>query len=379
MSEIENQNAAAQQEAPARESFDSNSMFNDPIEIADYDDSIPISDNFWSASDEAIENEKDLNQPPANTPAPENQGANPDGDLVFKDELLQQQEAAEENKSDDELKALLEKRGYKVDKPQEQDVNAQRNQESVRLTTVISDAEKFLTLAPEVIAREKVRADLSREYQRTGRQNLINGEEFQLDLDSELEQYTQNPALLNIFANNVKTEVQNVIDKSKNDKEKIDNEINTETKKILIEKRTGYQNSLKAIHKSGIFGVKPTAEEANEIYNSIISGEFTKAVNSDPNLVTEFATFRKFREQINSKLGGPTYGEGARAAAEAINGGPLKTETPLSKIVQNTNQGVSSGGTNNRRESWKAETVKVENPDDVNKNKIIAGAGASFL
>lgn len=357
--------------------IDSFSMFNEPVQVEDYDDgNIDVSDDFWSALEPQAEESAEAEQEPQQAPADAPEGEATEDDLSFDDPLFTEEEAKEEVKSDDDLKAELEKRGFKVVKEGEDqsDPNVQRTQEVSRLSSVIQDAKSFLSLPAEEIVREKVRSNLVREYQQSGRQGLINSEEFKLQEEEEYEQYAQNSALLNMYAENVKNEVQNVINASENQLKEITTKIEQETKKALTEKRTSLQNGIKSIHKSGIFGIKPTPEESKEIYNSIISGEFTKQVNSDPNLVAEFATFLKFRENITSKLGGPTYGEGVKTAVEAINGGPLKSETSLPSAVKNTANGITgSGGQNDRSKSWGAQYVNLDAADP--EKTVVAGRG----
>lgn len=385
MSEIDNNPAgagspegnAAQQQNPIADPY---SMFNDPVNVMDFeeDDEIPISGNLWSSEEpENLEGSQSPTDAPAGGAVDESEAAEA---LVFDDPIIEKEQASAEKKSDDDLKAELEKRGFKVDKVEDVDVNVQRTQELSRINTLISDAKNFLSLPPQKMVEEKVRAELARQYISSGRQGLIGNEEFQIELESELEQYTGNPALLNIYANNVKTEVQNVIQQNEGKANQITSEIDTEVKEKLIKSRAGIQNGLTAIHGSGIFGIKPTSEETKEIYNSIISGEFSKTVNSDPNLVAEFATYRKFREQIHSKLGGPTYGEGVKAAAETINGGPLKSESSLATVVKNTANGVTGiSGQNDRKKSWSQQRVEIPTQNDGQKQVIAGSNGVGFL
>lgn len=363
----------SQEQNPIEDSY---SMFNSPISVDDFDDEeVPLSKDFWSDTSEdpeptdPVDDEVDLGDDPDDSA---------EDDLTFEDDVLGEQEASQEAKSDEELRAELEKRGYKVAKEDENDKGNQRTQEISRLSSMIEDGKKFLELPAETIVREKVRANLSREYQQTGRGNLIGGEDFIMELESEFDQYSQNNALLNIYADNIKTEVKNVINGTESQLNAINAEVAQENKKALIEKRTNLQGAIKSIHKSGIFGIKPTPQESQEIYQSIISGELTKTVNSDPNLVAEFGTFLKFREKINAKLGGPSYGEGVKNAVEAINGGTLKTESSLRKAVKSTAPGVTgSGEQSNRNNSWSMNYVPLE--EDKDQNSLVAGRGAGFL
>lgn len=358
-----------------QDQIDPYSMFNDPVNLDAFDDEeeIPITGNPWGV--DASESTED---PEPEKPLFQNEEPSKEVALNFEDEVIKEQKDSAESKTDAELIAELEKRGITVAKPKEEDVNAQRTEELQRLNSTITSAESFLNLPPEKIVREKLRSNLVKQYTSSGRQSQIESDDFQIDLESELEKYTENSTLLNIYSDNIKREVQDVIRETKEKAGEINSVVEKEIKQTLVQKREKLQSGVTAIHASGIFGIRPTAKESEEIYDSIISGEFTKSVNSDPNLVAEFATFIKFREKINSKLGGPTYGEGVKSAAETINGGPLKTESSLGTVVRNATQGVTGSGNNNdRRKSWEQKTVEL--PKTSESSNVVAGAGSSFL
>lgn len=378
MSEIDNQAGAfAQQNNERSAETDPFSMFNEPINMDDDDgDDIPIQDDFFSFN--ANDNQGSEENPDDNNQEAQEQTQENDVDLVFDDEIVEEQKNSDENKTDEELIALAAKRGLVLKKEEVVDVNAERTIELQRLNQSVSNMESFLNLSDEQVVKEKIKAETTRRYIQENKQHLIGTEDFEMELEAEYSQVSEHNSLFKIYADNVRREVQSGLDANKAKVSSINEEIESENKKALTEKRTSLQSSLKSIYQSGIFGIKLTPEESKEIYNSIISGDFSKTVNNDPNVLAEFATYQKFRQQIISKLGGPTYGEGVKAAAEKLNGGALQTETPLASAIRNSSQSATTtGDNNNRKKAWSNGTVAQ--PTNPSQEKVVVAGTGGFL
>lgn len=351
------------------------SIFDTPIQIQNDEDgeSIKISENFDTTNFDNDYQEEDDEQPDNQENEEEDfeqeEGVEGDplDDVDFGDELTKihaQRESEEEDKFNEndaieKLKAL----GYNVDKastPENED-----KLEINRLNDLISRGNDFLNLSDLEVVKRKVKSDLSQKYIDSGRQHLIGTEDFENEFEEEMLDYEDNPKLLQMFASNVRRDVRDNIKEYEEDKGKITNKITQREQQQLAQNRLKLQDSIKTMlgNKNGFLGIQLSVEDSKEIYNSITSGKFTKQVNSDPNLVAEFAAFIRFRDQIKERIGGPSFGEGVKAAVDAMTGNKGATKSSLGTMMASP----SSKNDGRSRKSWAMPTISDEELDKSTK------------
>ena len=364
-------------------------VFNDPIPVTsdDGDDIYVSGDPFQSNFGKTPEQQtpppvaqqlEQGQQPEAGQNA---QAQNQELDIDFEDELTKNvnpsQPQNQENEED--LIKKLQEKGYKIEKEGATSENKEEALEMERIDGLLNQANQFISQPDNVVVKEKLRSDLAKQYSQRGKQHLVGSEEFEIELEGEYSEYENNPAMTKLFADNVRRDVKEVISQNEQQKNQIVAKREQAEQQKVAENRINLQNGIKAIASSneGFLGVKITPEVSKKIYNSVISGEFAKTVNSDPNLVAEFATYIEHREEIRKKLGGPSYGEGVKAAVDALLGNNKDARTtPLTQAMTSSSNG--QGGAVNRKSSWGIDTVKVEGDKKDEKAKV-AGSGLSFL
>lgn len=373
------ENLSQEQEPVVQEEV--KSIFDTPIPVEDSEDGeyIRVKDEFESSfsnnDDQGGEdyangqrdNGNDNDEDPIN---PNIQPGEEQEDIDFDDELtkLHKQREEEEQKEFDENDAIerLKAMGYNVDK--EVSPESQEKLELDRLNGLINRGNEFLSLPDEEVVKRKIRTDLSQKYLDQGKQHLIGSTEFEEEIEDEFLEYEGNSRMLQVFASSIRRDVKDAIKEHEDERNQISGKINQREQQQVAENRLKLQDSIKSMvkDKNGFLGIKLSIEDSKEIYQSVTSGSFAKQVNSDPNLVAEFAAFIRFRDQIKDRIGGPSYGEGVKAAVDAITGNKVATKSPLGTMMASTSSKSEKGG----RKSWAMPTVSSE---ELDKSVVVAG------
>lgn len=334
-----------------------NEMFNTPVNLrSDDDDYLPIGfgDNFENQEGDNPNSQRGQN-PPANEEA-----------IVFDDNLEDLQGESEEDKLIKDLTA----KGYVVNKQEEIPLDEQYREKLKLIDGVIEKANQFISLPNVEICREKIKTDKASFYRTTGRESLIGSEEFNIDVDAESERFIDDPAFAEIYANNVRREVKEGILKSKQEeKDGVTKEINSAYTSKITENKTNLQASLTKIYKEGFAGQKFSQEELNHVYKNVISGNFSKQVKDNPDALIELALIQAYKEKILGKTnGGPTYGEGVKAAVDALRGKEA-TRSPLGVAIDKSGSANSRTGAYTR--DW-SDIVDM-NDESMKGKKVIGG------
>lgn len=333
-----------------------NELFNTPVNLrSDDDDYRPV--NFGGNTEDNLEN----------NPNPNGQQDPPPADdvVVFDDNLETLEGETEEDKIIKELTA----KGYVVNKQEEVPIDQQFREKLQVIDSVISKANEFIALPNVEICKEKIRTDKANFYRTTGRESMIGSEEFNIDVDAEAERFVDDPAFAEIYANNVRRDVREGILKQKQDeKEGITKEIDTVYNTKINENKSNLQASLNKKYKEGFAGQKFSQEELNVVYKNVISGNFTKQVKDNPDVLIELALFQMYKEKILGKVGGPTYGEGVKAAVDSFNGKDA-TRSPLGIAID------KSASANSRTGAYKRDWSDIVdmNDESMKGKKVIGG------
>lgn len=358
-------------------------VFNEPFTMLNEDDvqgtQIPMHD--WTQNNEEENdltnqnNNDDVTNQQAASQQAENNNQNANDDLVFDDEV--KTTSTQDELNEEEIIAKLKEKGYDVAKKDAVPEDKKQEIELKRIDSFLEQANNFITQNDETVVKEKLKNDLAKSYIAKGKQHLIGTEDFEIDLEAEYSEYEDNATLRKLYAENVRRDVKELIAKNESEKNKITQETEKEIQSRIAENKMKLQETIKDINKQGIFGLQVSVDAAKEIYKSVVDGSFTKAVNSDPSLVAEFATYLKYREDIKKTIGGPTYGEGVKAAVDALAGNEkTATKSPLTQAMNNASS-QGQGGALNRKQSWALPTVNDEQAD--NKKPYVAGEIKTFL
>ena len=330
------------------EDFFSSSNYNDEHEQAQASENIdnnaaPVI-NFDDTDDKPKGDENHQNNNP-NQINFEDDTASAEEDDIFKEE-----EAIEK------LKAL----GYDVKKDEPQNAFEAKQVQIQSIDQIISGLESYLGYDDMELCKQKAIEDLKADYKKTGREGLINTEEFKLELESTIQEYEYNPRLTKLEANTIRNDINNYINQKKSEKQGIVAEVEKEQADRIKQNRLSLQNKMTSFANKNLFGNKVDEDIVKNSYKKIVSGDFAKKINEDQELQAEFAIYLELKDRgLISSSGKATYKEGVADAVNAINGKNVKTSaTPLDKTVSRPGAGNSII---DRISKWGARTeVKSE-------------------
>jgi hypothetical protein len=306
---------------------------------------------------------------PAGTP-------NPEPKVKFDDELVNKyaQKQSTDELSEEELIQRLQQKGYSAPvKEEEKSEDFVENQELQRLNNELQNAENFLKQPDAEVIRIKSRDELIKKYQSLGKAHLVGTEDFEIDLEATVEEITQSEHQAKMYAESIRNGIATYKNNVEAQKQNLNTKRQEKRDQAVAQSRLKLQGSLENIVSGGkFFGVDVNTEQALEVYNEITSGEFTKTVNSNPDLVAKFAFFTKNLEAIESLLGGATYGQGVKDTVTAIRDkGTQQSRSPISAAI---NSSQAQGGAN-RLDSWKLPTIEDDQKQPDTTPKYVAGRG----
>ncbi len=348
-------------------------FFDEPIEIQtdEMDDVITYDHDFHNGisalgndedpsddeSDDSINfDDDDSNEEDQDRSSGEFEKGKSKDEIDFEDDLVEKKEEDDVFKAEEAIEKLK-NLGYKIDKGNSEDPDVIRQNELQTLDKMISNIENFINQDDLVLCRQRVIQDLTEEYKKNGRSSEINGDDFKADVDAQMDEYNYNTRMASLEAKTIRNEMTQFISQKKAEKQKIENEIESDKAEKTRIHRRELQESFKGYKNKNLFGQKITEEAIKNAYKKMVSGEVAKTVNNDKNIQAEFALFLELRDEI-SKSGGGTYGEGVAAAVNALNGDTKPTKTSLNRTVQRP-----SSGNNllDRYASWGARTEVKDN------------------
>ena len=136
-----------------------------------------------------------------------------ENEFNFNDELVNEFGSKEKTAFDaDSAIKELQKQGYNVQKLQPTDENQAESAEYQRLENEYNNASLFMNKSDDDVIADKVRDDLTREYEAWGKQHLIGTQEFNEEVEDKIYKISENPTQKELYANNVRNSVQRYID-----------------------------------------------------------------------------------------------------------------------------------------------------------------------
>ncbi len=280
----------------------------------------------------------------------------------------EEEQKALDQKGTEEDAVLIEKLkslGYDVSKKEVPNEDQVFNDKMKIYENSIEQSEQFIALDDDRIVQEKVKFDLMSKYRSTGREHLINSQEFEIEAEAEFDTYDSNDALKKIYADNIRRDIkEGVLAKTTNAKQQLIEEQSKKIDQKINESKANLRNSFNEIFAQGLLGMKFEKEEIQNAFDYISSGKFSKEIKDDPNSLAELALYRLNRDKIVSKIGGPTYGEGVRDAIKELEGGKKDTSH-----ISNAMQKSAGKSQSNSVRDW--SSFLDENSDEIKDKKII--------
>lgn len=274
--------------------------------------------------------------------------------------------AAQNQVLDADTIAKLQAAGYEVKKAEIVDQDAQIKEKLDFHQKNIDDAKVFIARDDKYIVTEKLKNDKADTYANTGRQHLINSEEFNIEIEAEMEANYENPALLKMYADNLRGAIKNnVIDKNDTERKKIVSEVETTKTKEIEQKQLQLDGSFDKIFKDGYLGLTFEKQDVIDARNNVISGKFSDEIKNNPEILAKLALVYYQEQKLIDKVGQPTYGEGMAAAYHALNGSD-KTNSKTSPATVAQNMGTAGQGTF-QVNKW----LNLANEDEVKDKKVI--------
>ena len=243
----------------------------------------------------------------------------------------------------DALIAKLEAKGIKVQKPEESNEEVEFNTKLQQAETAIKMANDFINLPDKEIVFEKIKNDLANKYHQVGRGSEIGQDQFQLELEAEMDQYDGNTAMLKIYADNIRNTVKsNSLSKAVSEKEALVSERRTKIEGQIKENDVKLKTAFNEFHTKSFFGMEVSKEMAQETFDYIKTGQLSKEIKQSPQLLAKVALFLKHEKQISEKLGSPTYGEGVADVVKQFTS-DAKDTSRISAAMQSAGAGQGTG------------------------------------
>ena len=262
-------------------------------------------------------------------------------DLEIDDKGKAKPEDAEEDT--DALIAKLEAKGIKVQKPEESNEEVEFNTKLQQAETAIKMANDFINLPDKEIVFEKIKNDLANKYHQVGRGNEIGQDQFQLELEAEMDQYDGNTAMLKIYADNIRNTVKsNSLSKAVSEKEALVSERRTKIEGQIKQNDIKLKTAFNEFHTKSFFGIEVSKETAQEAFDYIKTGQLSKEIKQSPQLLAKVALFFKHEKEISEKLGSPTYGEGVADVVKQFTS-DAKDTSRISAAMQSAGAGQGKG------------------------------------
>lgn len=312
--------------------------------IFDDDDDSSVSDNydnpnnFDNQEDEDPNNsdgteDNNPNNPSDDTPAVK---LDENGNIIFEDEEEEEEEEDDEAKLIEKLKA----KGFEVKSPENRSKEGQQQKEISRLSTIIKNADSFLSLPDEAVIRQKERNDLALEYEKNGRKEYVGSEEFNMDLEERIDEITSSKTTMKVYADSIRRDVQTWKKNNENKKNSLIESIEKDRLNTITENRNRIKNELNNISNKGFLdSFKISPEVLKETYKFVTDGSLSQELEKNPELVGEFGLFLKIKDQLKDALSKPTYGEGIKAVFEGLSGNSSQSpKNPLHTTKSSGNQ-----------------------------------------
>ena len=341
----------------------STELFNIPIPVKSEESNfIPMKFSFTN-DDDNDNDDDDENINSEDVIENINQDSENQNFSIIKDEELESTEIKNTSeKNEEDTKELIEKlkaKGIEVKVPEEQAPESEiEKQKLERIDNFIKLANDFIKQDDVSVIKDSLINEISQKYQRLGKEDLIDSEEFTLEVEMELAEYENNPRAAKNYADNIRLNISEKINLNKQEKE---NSKKLEERKII-------RDTISKFNKQKLFGIEANQEILQDVYNSIVSNDIAKTVNSNPEILAEIAFYVKNRESIKENFGKATFGEGVKAIVDEISGkNSQQSPSSLNNAMSQKSNGI---GNLSKRSLWADEIIE-EQPK--NKSTFVAG------
>ena len=275
----------------------------------------------------------------------------------------------------DAMAEALRAAGYNITPPNVESADAVENANLQRFNSDLKDVEGYLSLNDDKKIEFQVRDVIAKKYTERGYADRLNSAEFEDEVQNEIMDINRSETSREHYLNTINSRAQGFAENLKKNIEKI--EISRENRRLdeVKENQSNLRNSFDAIYSTGkAFGVNVTSEQVREAYDDVVTGRFAQTVNSNPDLVAQFALFTKLQDSVNANLGGKTYGNGVKDAFDTINSGGHKSKSPIpGAISRSTAQGGGAKGL----AAWRTPSYQEESgepaPSTPKKQQYVAG------
>lgn len=370
--EAQQQQAQEGQQAQRFGAVDTDSMFDPKMEIQGEEDEyeqLYNPETFGEQQQEASEEEEQQEQQQQQQQS--SQQAQP-GQINFEEEQQQQQEGEKKELSEEEMIAKLQAAGHTISKKTEENAQPSQLEEMKQHENTINQINSFIAQDDEVVAAEQIRNDILKRYKREGKENSFDKEEFEVEVEAEVEALKNSPGAMRVYADNVRRNAKDYLQTVQGKFDAIKTQVDTAHNEKIQNNRKVLQGALNTYNKDGFFKLPVDQEVAKKVYGDIVSGSLSKKINSDPALIAKFGLFLELEDKLLDKLGKPSYGEGVKDTFDQLNGQESKKD-PLTQTMSAGNGGGQEvSETIKRFSDSNAKTEKTE------KKRHVAGTGQYF-
>ena len=147
-------------------------------------------------------------------------------------------------------------------------------------------------------------------------------EDQKQEIELKIERFKDN-GTESLVAQNIRNQVEKTISSRKNFNEKIDEKKQQAKSQEVAQNRQELQQNFKNFFKEGKFmGVELTQKDIQDSYQSVISGNFSKQLNSDHQLTAKLALMSHLYDKIEKRLSPGSFDDGVKAVMKEVDGQP---------------------------------------------------------
>lgn len=262
-----------------------------------------------------------------------------------------------QNKTEEDILKELEAKGYQITAPEDQDAVRLNNINQVE--NEIGQLKGILNYDEVSFIKLAARQDLIIEYQQNGKENQIDSELFQDELQSTIDELELSPSHRRLFLNNHRGSLQQFISQKEGKLAQLKTEHQNALDQKVFELKKKTEDSVLKFAKE----YKLKKQEALEVYKFIGSDEYKALVNNTDFVVQSVAAElarRKGQKLFNQD---DTYARGVKDALDEIksNGVGHQSKSLLGRQMQGS---ATLSSSKKQANVWQAFTQA-----DVSKNE----------
>lgn len=189
----------------------------------------------------------------------------------------------------------------------------------------------------DYFAKQKMRPDSEIVFdylknQELKKSGLTELSEEQIDALEDKVSVMDTSGTLELYSENVKNKMDNVINRLSSENQSIDQQRNQISEKRDTILKSTIQESMVDYFKKDFYGIKLDKERTQKAYNSIVSNDLFKSIENSPKRMVDVALFLEYQDMMAQKTGGPTYSDGVKAIMSEIDG---QKSDPMTAQIRN--------------------------------------------